>query len=210
MTAASVYILLAKLPVPGLVKTRLQTEFSADQAAELARSALRDTADVLRARPGRRFLCLESHGRPESLRLDGFETIPQRGGGLDERIANAFDDVYARASAPALLVGMDSPQMAPEDLDVDWLGHEAAFGACLDGGFWAIGFRRPDRAVLLGVPMSTEFTGAVQRRRLVDAGLTVQDLPRLEDVDTPDDARCVAAQAPRSRFARRTKEFSCR
>ncbi len=39
----------------------------------------------------------------------GFEVIPQRGDGLGERLAAAFDDV----SPPALLVGMDTPQLTP-------------------------------------------------------------------------------------------------
>jgi glycosyltransferase A (GT-A) superfamily protein (DUF2064 family) len=50
--------------------------------------------------------------------------------------------------------------------------------------------------------MSTGRTGAVQRRRLVEAGLDVRDLPVLRDVDTPADAREVAACCPPgSRFA---------
>lgn len=49
--------------------------------------------------------------------------------------------------------------------------------------------------------MSVPETGAVQRRRLVDAGLTVRDLPRLRDVDTAADAAEVAVLAPDGRFA---------
>lgn len=52
-----------------------------------------------------------------------------------------------------------------------------------------------------GVPMSVPETGAVQRRRLVDAGLSVRDLPRLRDVDSASDAAYVAALAPHGRFA---------
>lgn len=49
--------------------------------------------------------------------------------------------------------------------------------------------------------MSVVHTGEVQRRRLSDAGLAVRDLPELCDVDTPADAKRVAAAAPRTRFA---------
>jgi hypothetical protein len=41
----------------------------------------------------------------------------------------------------------------------------------------------------------------VQRRRLVEAGLRVRDLPVLLDVDTAADAHRVAAEAPDGRFA---------
>ena len=42
----------------------------------------------------------------------GVEVVAQRGGGLDERLAHAFADV----GGPALLVGMDTPQVTPADL----------------------------------------------------------------------------------------------
>ena len=55
--------------------------------------------------------------------------------------------------------------------------------------------------LLLGVPMSTDATGAVQLARLTEAGLRVRMLPVLRDVDTIADIPAVAAAAPASRFA---------
>jgi len=59
-----------------------------------------------------------------------------------------------------------------------------------------------------GVPMSTAYTGAVQRARLHAAGLRVAELPRLRDVDTAADAVAVACQAPLSRFAAKARELA--
>jgi hypothetical protein len=56
--------------------------------------------------------------------------------------------------------------------------------------------------------MSTTSTGAIQRARLLAAGLRVADLPQLRDVDTAADAVAVARQAPRSRFAARARELA--
>jgi hypothetical protein len=56
--------------------------------------------------------------------------------------------------------------------------------------------------------MSTDTTGAVQRARLVGAGLRVADLPPLRDVDTAADAVAVARQAPRTRFAVRARALA--
>ncbi|MBB5782848.1 TIGR04282 family arsenosugar biosynthesis glycosyltransferase [Nonomuraea jabiensis] len=74
-------------------------------------------------------------------------------------------------------------------------------GPAADGGFWLLGLREPDASLLLGVPMSHPETGKLQLDRLDRAGLSVQVLPELIDVDTPADAAEVAAQAPDSRFA---------
>jgi hypothetical protein len=82
------------------------------------------------------------------------------------------------------------------------------FGPAADGGFWALGLRVPDPSLLRGVPMSTARTGAIQRDRLVAAGLRIADLPRLRDVDTAADAVAVSRLAPRSRFAARVRELA--
>jgi hypothetical protein len=49
--------------------------------------------------------------------------------------------------------------------------------------------------------MSSANTGAVQRARLAILGLRPAILPPLRDVDTFEDARAVAAEAPDTRFA---------
>jgi hypothetical protein len=56
--------------------------------------------------------------------------------------------------------------------------------------------------------MSTSATGAIQRARLLSAGLRVAELPQLRDVDTAADAVAVARAAPRSRFAGRARELA--
>jgi uncharacterized protein len=150
----------------------------------------------------RRVLVLD--GEPGPWLPPGFDIVPQCGGPLDERLAAAF----AAVCGPALLIGMDTPQVTPGLLAVDWRGADAVFGSAADGGFWALGLREPDPALLRGVPMSTSATGAIQRARLVAAGLRVAELPRLRDVDTAADALAVAREAPQTRFAARAVELA--
>ncbi|MFI6873512.1 DUF2064 domain-containing protein [Streptomyces sp. NPDC050400] len=189
-------LVIAKEPRPGRVKTRLTPPFTPEQAAALATAALTDTLRAVAATPARRRV-LVLDGRAGPWLPPGFDVVPQCAGGLDERLAAAF----AGCAGPALLIGMDTPQVTPELLTVDFAGYDACFGPADDGGFWALGLADPDPALLRGVPMSTPATGAVQRARLMAAGLRVRDLPGLRDVDTAADAEAVAAAAPGSRFA---------
>lgn len=190
-------LVIAKEPRPGRVKTRLTPPFTPEQAAALAEASLVDTLQVLLATPARRRV-LVLDGAPGPWLPPGFDVVPQCGGGLDERLAAAF----AGSDGPALLIGMDTPQVTPALLTVDFADCDAYFGPAEDGGFWALGLADPDPALLRGVPMSTPTTGAVQRARLTAAGLRVRDLPPLRDVDTAYDAELVAAEAPEGQFAK--------
>lgn len=198
-------LVVAKAPVAGRVKTRLCPPFTPEQAAQLAEAALCDTLAAVAATPAvARTLVLD--GAPGAWLPPSFAVLPQRGDGLDERLAAAYDDGWALRPAPLLLVGMDTPQVTPALLTsatAALLSHgtDAVLGPADDGGWWGLGLRRPDASLLRGVPMSTDRTGAAQHARLVSAGLQVSMLPVLTDVDTADDAHAVAEQCPSSRFA---------
>lgn len=195
-------VVIAKAPVEGRVKTRLCPPCTPAQAAALAGAALADTLAAASAVPVERHV-LALDGEAGDWLPPGWEVFAQRGKGLDERLAAAFVDT----GQPALLIGMDTPQVTTELL-VEGVAHmqqsgvDAVFGAAADGGFWAIGLRRPDPAVFASVPMSSSRTGRAQRARLDELGLAWVELPVLRDVDRMADARAVARLAPDSRFAR--------
>ena len=201
-------VVIAKAPQPGRSKTRLCPPCRPEEAAALAQASLRDTlAAVGAARARRRVIALE--GEPGPWLPDGFDVVRQRGSGLGERLAHAL----ASVGGPAIVVGMDTPQLTPRLLEFATArllepGIGAVLGPALDGGYWTIGLRRPDPAVFLDVPMSTEQTCTVQRRRLRGLGLRWAELPELCDVDTIADARTVGAAAPATCFARMLRQLS--
>lgn len=193
-------VVIAKRPVAGRVKTRLTPALTPAQAADLAAAALLDTLDAVGRVPARRHL-LAFDGDPAGWVPPGWDVVPQPAGGLDVRLGAAF---AAAGPGPAVLVGMDTPQLHTDQLTVwDPTTHDACLGLAHDGGFWTIGFRDPSRAAaaITGVPMSTVETGSRQLDRLRVLGLRVRLLEELTDVDTVDTAREVAALAPDSRFA---------
>lgn len=193
-------IVIAKAPVPGRSKTRLSPPCTPEQAAALARASLEDTLQAVRATPASRHV-LVLDGDPGTWLPDGFEVVPQRGDGLDERLAAAFADV-----GRAVLVGMDTPQVTPALLvrtlrALEVPRTDAVLGMAEDGGFWTIGLCDPEPGLFLGVPMSADDTGLRQHERLLERGLRVATVAALRDVDVIQDAHAVAALAPESRFA---------
>jgi uncharacterized protein len=198
-------VVIAKEPVPGRAKTRLSPPFTPAEAALLAEAALADTLAAVAAAPVNRHV-LALDGAPGDWLPAGFDVIPQRGGGLDERLAAAFADTHATLPLPIVLVGMDTPQVTPRLL-ANAAGSlasgeaDAVFGPATDGGFWLLGLRKPDRSLLAGVPMSRPDTGRQQIDRLTSAGLRVAMAPELTDVDTFREAELVAGAVPGSRFA---------
>lgn len=200
--ARSSLIVLAKAPVAGRSKTRLTPPCTPEEAATLAEAALTDTLEAVLRTPARDHVLVLA-GDPGDWLPEGFRVFPQRGGGLDERIAAAFDD----AGGPALLIGMDTPQVTPAQLSealecLDTPGVDAVLGPAADGGWWALGLRVPDATAILNVPMSTDATCAAQWDRLASLGLRVRELPEARDVDGIDDVVAVARMRPGSRFAR--------
>jgi uncharacterized protein len=202
---AAQIVVIAKEPVPGRVKTRLTPPFTPAEAAALAEASLADTlATVAETTVVRRVLALD--GMPGRWLPPGFDVIGQRGAGLDERIAWALCDARVTLPLPVLLIGMDTPQVTPELLaaaaePLVARTADATFGLAEDGGFWLLGLREVDPALILGVPMSRNDTGLRQLARLEQAGLRVHLLPALTDVDTVREAERIAAQTPGSRFA---------
>ncbi len=194
-------IVIAKEPMPGRVKTRLCPPCTYAEAASIAEAALADTLDAVCGVGGVDPVVVLD-GAPGPWLPAGVPVRTQRGGGLDVRLAAAFGEVRG----PALLIGMDTPQVSPDLLATACLrlasgDEDAVLGPALDGGWWAIGLRRADAGVFLGVPMSTGRTFHAQRARLRERSFHVAELPTLRDVDLAEDAVAVAREVPCSRFA---------
>jgi len=206
-------VVIAKAPVAGKVKTRLCPPCTPEEAALIAESALRDTLAAVAGTPARRHV-LAVDGEPGAWLPNGFDVIHQRGAGLDERLANAFDDCFAHSPGPVVIVGMDTPQLHSSDLlaaatvlqtdaplSQETPGGRAVLGPAEDGGYWLIGLDRHLPTAIRGVPMSEPHTGRAQADRLIGLGYAIQQLRPLLDVDAYPDAQRVAGALPESQFA---------
>jgi glycosyltransferase A (GT-A) superfamily protein (DUF2064 family) len=194
---------MAKAPVPGRVKTRLMPTFTATDAAAIAHAALADTLHAVRAcAADKRVVAMAGVPVPRELCHD-VEVIAQRGASFNERLTAA----WAYAGTPGVQIGMDTPHVTAELLDealsqlVDG-PDDAVLGMAVDGGWWAIGFRRPVPAAFVGVPTSNDDTGARQLEHLRRLGVSVGMLPELCDMDRPEDVAAIAAAYPHLNTAR--------
>lgn len=202
-------LVVAKAPVPGLVKTRLARDVGSECAAELAAASLLDTLDACTEAAGPDHCHLALAGElDEAVRggdlgraLAGWRVTPQVGDGFAARLAHA----HAEGPGPVVQVGMDTPQVTAAlllDVAASLQEHPGVLGPAEDGGWWVLGLRDPAAAwALTDVEMSTPTTYDDTRAALAAAGVEVGTAPVLRDVDTLADADAVADAAPGTRFA---------
>ncbi|EKO39448.1 MAG: hypothetical protein B193_1847 [Solidesulfovibrio magneticus str. Maddingley MBC34] len=194
MGAVSLH-LLAKAPLPGLVKTRL----AAVCGDELALAAYRAMAgNVFRAALASglpatvHFAPGDAQASMAALCGPGFRLMPQAPGDLGARMAAALAGALTAGDAAALLIGADLPLVTPALLRQAAKALEkqpAVLGPAQDGGYWLIGFTRAGFApeVFIDMPWSTAAVAGLTRARLAAAGRDTAELATLPDCDEPAD-----------------------
>ena len=200
-------LVIAKAPVPGRVKTRLTPPCTPEQAARAGRAPrcatrwprpLRDArAGAARARArrrARRLAAARLRGRAAARRRARRARSPPRSRTPAARRSwSAWTRRRSRprCSTPAWPRSRTpTPRSAPRST--------AATGASACA--------RPTRRCSRGVPMSAGNTGARPARAPGRrSACAPRSLPPLRDVDTIDDARAVAAEAPRQPLRRRCR-----
>lgn len=123
----SVIALIAKTPEPGRVKTRPCPPLEPDQAADIARALLLDTA--AQALSSDATVCSAHLGPPcPLLTLLGEQVMlfPHRGTSMAERLAAAQQELFDMGFSQVTLLGADCPTLGRDYL-------RSAFQALRDG-----------------------------------------------------------------------------
>lgn len=185
--------LFAKAAIPGKVKTRLTPYLSPEEAAEFHAACVKDvwrTAASL-VRDGVRIYTDEPYepwidlAGPDRLRY-------QEGEDLGGRMLRCFEELAQEGFKRMLIVGADIPQVPAEHLreGLDLLVSEkdAVLGMSADGGFYAVGCRKPRRMMFHRVEWSRETTYAQTREAFEFAGLRLKSgmYPHY-DIDTAEE-----------------------
>jgi rSAM/selenodomain-associated transferase 1 len=199
------YIVFARLPEQGRVKTRLAATLGDEATLALYEAMLRDTLEIVQSRASatnadvmvfvtsslladetiRRFAAwLE----PNGIDYLNVHLLPQTGDTLGDRMLNAFRVAGERGSLPALILGTDSPTI-PESVltraehTLEQHPDTAVIGGTEDGGFYLLGLQHPDESLFFGADYSNDSVFERTDAALRAAYTHVEHLPVWYDVD---------------------------
>lgn len=201
MTQSEIPLLLfAKAPIPGRVKTRLQTHCSAEHAASIAEVLLEES--IIKATlcwPGRVYLSValdaEHTFLQKMLSLYPVTLVEQCEGDLGSKMQGAFTDF----GYPAAIMGCDAPHILGSDLiraHTLLSSGQSVLGPSDDGGYYLIGLAESQDVLFHNVEWGTERVLGVTLTRAQQSNLVFQMLEPLNDVDEWDDLKQVAKKLP--------------
>lgn len=192
MTAASTAIaVVAKAPVPGRVKTRMQPALTPAQSAELATAMLCDVTAAAQATGAQVWWSYTGAAAVlDAVRPSGVAMLAQVGPGLAARLAHAHRTLHGGGAERVLLVGADCPTLDATALDDAIARLDAAdvvLAPASDGGYTLLGTRTCAPSLLADIPMSTEHTATDTLAEAARLDLEVAVMPSRPDIDTPAD-----------------------
>ena len=195
--------LLAKAPVEGHVKTRMQPFLTPFQSVELATTMLKITMHkVAQSWPGRRVLAASPDpGFPlfqELCNEYGFEVESQVSGDLGDRMAYCLENGL-KTCGYAAVMGCDTPHVSESALcgfyDSMVRGQNVV-GPAVDGGFYFLGLNRFERQIFGDIVWGENRVLSVLRANARDNQIELCEYSALRDIDNWDDLCWLASVDP--------------
>lgn len=197
------FVLYARVPRRGDVKTRMLPHLDPDEALALHVALVEDSLGLLRdAAAGADAVPYVAFSEPWEPAADGpdhrlsraigdIALLPQRGGDLGDRLRHTCDDLLDRDHAGVVVIGSDSPTLPPERLVHARAAlrqeAEVVVGPTDDGGYYLIGVARRLPGLFDGIAWGTGtvYADTVAAARRI--GVRADILPFWYDIDRPDD-----------------------
>lgn len=189
-------VIMARAPVPGQVKTRLQPHLTPEQSADLALAFLKDALDL--AASVKAYATFLAFTPPEMEALfrqlvsPSVNLLAQVEGDLGQRMCHILHQLGDKGYSPVVIVGSDLPTLQPGHLEkaIQRLHScEVCLGPSHDGGYYLIGARSAYECLFESISWSTPrvLQGTIERAKA--AGLSLALLEVCLDVDTFEDLR---------------------
>jgi rSAM/selenodomain-associated transferase 1 len=199
-------VIMARYPLPGGVKRRLAASLGDEGATALYRAFLEDWAAGKATDPRwHTYWAFTPSDAPfERDYARGRTAFAQRGSDLGERMRSALAEGIARGHRVVALVGADVPHLPAASIERAFAavggGADLALCPAADGGYVLIAARSvPD--VFAGIVWGERDVLARTLSRARAAGLSVELLPALYDVDRLADAERLARDLESGRAA---------
>ncbi|MEM9526536.1 MAG: TIGR04282 family arsenosugar biosynthesis glycosyltransferase [Bacteroidota bacterium] len=186
-------LILIKNPIPGKTKTRLAADVGDEMALKMYQRLMdwtRDQALALSQAVKCYLLYSEEVLTNDSWPNDRFHKSVQHSGGLGERMEAAFNQAFADGHKQAIIIGSDCPGITTAYLQEAFTAltnHDMVIGPALDGGYTLLGLRKLESRLFQNMPWSTEQVLSTTLQRADKAGLSIQKLAPLSDVDYLED-----------------------
>jgi hypothetical protein len=187
-------IIMAKAPIPGAVKTRLEKVLSPGQCAALAECLLADAVRKAQTFQSQLIIAYSPADRRAQFERFAGENIiltAQAEGDLGARMLAAFEFAFRQGAEAVVMTGTDSPTFPADYIEQAFehleLETDAVLGKTADGGFFLIGLRKFDARIFAGVRWSSHETFEQVFRNLHQFDWHLREVPSWYDVDTPAD-----------------------
>ncbi|WP_176222167.1 TIGR04282 family arsenosugar biosynthesis glycosyltransferase [Tuberibacillus sp. Marseille-P3662] len=186
-------LILAKVPIPGFCKTRLQPDFTAAQCASLQKALLKDMLSLKEElEPDIHvWMAYTPEKYAAYFRAYSSRVFPQQGVDLGERMRHGLLSLLEKAYQSVLIIGTDTP-LYKEDIYqalAQLNNHPVVIGPANDGGYYLLGLTRDVPQLFTDISWGTSCVFAETMRRVRQLDLRASLLDTKRDIDHPDDLR---------------------
>ena len=183
------FILFARKPELGKVKTRLAAEIGEDRALEIYKNLLAHARDVARATEtaDAKIFLTDTAG---DIFWNGFDVYQQSAGDLGQRMEAAFETVFAQGYEKVAIIGSDCPDLTAAEIEKAFYQLETTdvvLGSAIDGGYYLLALNTVQPALFSGIHWSTPEVAAETMAAAAKSGLQVQQLAAHSDIDVAAD-----------------------
>ena len=200
-------IIFTRYPELGKVKTRMIPALAAKGAEELHRKLAEYTLGKLAGLRNFLSLIIYYHGGSEEKMRTWLGVHycyhAQRGKDLGEKMQNAFADGFAQGMTAIAIIGTDCPEIGEKEILAAFEAlktHDMVLGPALDGGYYLIALKQVFPELFDVIPWGTGEVLAKTQTIAAKLALKTAYLPKLADIDRPEDLPILKKYLPELRL----------
>lgn len=206
-------IIMTRIPIAGMTKTRLMKILTGEECAGLHRCFLLDLfkmfnelteiADIYVTYTPENSLYLIEDIIPSFI-----DSFPQEGYELGDRMNNAIEKLLNKGYSKVILIGADIPSLQAEDIKKAYEeleDNDICLGPTNDGGYYLVGMKKRCREIFSnnlkwGYKSVFEATVSIANNLGLSVGLTT----KLSDIDEKEDIEDFVEKVQKGRFNGKT------